>query len=116
MRFFFLCSSLIPGVLCKIVVLFLFEHSEEIASFLANKAMKKPSPCLAGSVRIRHSAERQKERVRNHSAKTMIDQELLLLSKISTYSLQTLEDHGIATRGRAWPSEIHVIRQWEEQI
>jgi len=66
MRFFFLCAFLIPGVLWRII---LFEHSEEIASFLANKAMKKPSPCLAGSVRIRHSAERQEERVKNHRAK-----------------------------------------------
>ncbi|KAG5073578.1 hypothetical protein JHK84_054809 [Glycine max] len=30
----------------------------QLASFLVNKAMKKPSPCLAGSVRTRHSAER----------------------------------------------------------
>jgi len=40
----------------------------------------------------------------------------VLLCKISTYSLQTPEDHGIATRGRASPIEIHMIRQWEEQI
>lgn len=52
----FLALALVE--LWRVLLSFLCDLAERLASFLTNKAMKKPSPCLAGSVRTRFSAAR----------------------------------------------------------
>lgn len=116
---FFLGTFRVPVELWRVVLSFLLDLAERLASFLANNAMKKPSPFLTGSVRIRSSAVRWgKEEVWKYTKwyDWPVNCWVMLPENNNTYSLQTLEDHGTATRGRALPIGIHTTRLREEQI